>query len=300
MESSFQQAHNRVKEHYGFSLPISAVGNVTRKHAQAIATKQQAREGAHRLPAKGAEWLVAEADGSFLRIVSTDESEADRRKSRKVQYREARLCATSKQGSDRICFDATFGEVDTIAALWSFTAKEAGMSIESKVHILSDGADWIHTQGGIAFERQGSHLIDLYHVLSYMHEAAPSCADDAPRWVKTQKKPLQEGHAEKVIAELKEHLEADSAPDSESPVRRAFRYLDNRSDCLAYDQAIARELPVGSGLIESGNKHVLQARMKIPGASWNLQTAENFARARAFRANGGWESYWREAVKHAA
>lgn len=300
LESSFQQAHKRVQEHYGFSLPLSAVANVTRTQAEAIGKKQQARSGAHRLPAKGAEKLVAEADGSFVRIVSTDAAKTDRRKSRKVGFREARLCAASAQGSARICYDATFGEVDTIASLWSFTAKEAGMSLQSAVHIVSDGASWIHTQGGVAFGGQGSHLIDLYHVLEYLHEAAPACSDNVPRWLNRQKQRLRKGQAKKVTAELGKHLEADGLPDEDSPVRCAWRYLDNRRDCLAYDQAIAQELPVGSGLIESGNKHVLQARMKIPGAAWSLHTAENFARARAFRANGAWDAYWNDTAKAVA
>lgn len=300
MESSFQQAQRGVKEHYGFDLPLSAVADVTRDSAEAIAMHQQAREGANRLPAKGARQLVAEADGSFLRIVSTSAAKGDRRKSRQVAYREVRLCAASAQGSARICYDASFGEVDTIAKLWSFTAKKAGMSVESKVHIVSDGATWIHTQGCIAFGSQGRHLIDLYHVLEYLSKAAPACGEDPRRWLKNQKRRLKNGKAQKVIAELQQHLEPDALSDEESPVRCALRYLDNRADHLAYDQAIAQKLPVGSGLIESGNKHVLQARMKIPGASWNILTAENLARARAFRANGDWNSFWKDTSNKAA
>jgi len=217
-----------------------------------------------------------------------------------VQYREVRLCAASAKGSRSIHYDATFSDVRAIAGLWSHTAKDAGMAMNSKVHIVADGADWIHTEGGTAFGRQGSFLIDLYHVLEYLHAAAPGCAAVPQRWLTTQKKRLKNGHSKKVIAELKKHIEPDASPESESPVRRAWRYLDNRRDCLAYDLAKKQELPLGSGLIESGNKHVLQARMKIPGAAWNIQTGENFARARALRANGGWDAYWTEAAKAAA
>jgi len=39
---------------------------------------------------------------------------------------------------------------------------------------------------------------------------------------------------------------------------------------------------VGSGLIESGHRHVLQARLKIPRAWWN-PAVENQATDRAFR-----------------
>jgi hypothetical protein len=40
-------------------------------------------------------------------------------------------------------------------------------------------------------------------------------------------------------------------------VRAGLRYLDNRTDQLNYACALALDLPVGSGLIKNGNRHVL-------------------------------------------
>jgi len=294
-ESSFKKSVERISEHYGFALPLSAVAEVTRSHAAMMAHKQsQNAADANALPAGGAEELIAEADGSFVRIVSTTEAKGDARKSREVNYKEVRLFASTAKGSDQTFYAATLGPVDTVALLWAYTAKLAGMSLASFVHVLADGATWIDTQSWIAFGPRGRLLIDLYHVLEYLGAAAPVCSDHQRRWLKTQKKRLKKGHAAKVIEELRAHLEPPERPDCESPVRCAWRYLENRRENLAYDQAIAKDLPLGSGLIESGNKHVIQARMKIPGASWNEQTAENFVSARAMRANYQWESYWEE------
>lgn len=295
LEESFEKAAVSVFEHYGFELPLSAVAAVTRRNAGRIAQSQrQSVRNGSALPALGVNELIAEADGSFIRIVSTDKSKGDARKTRKVDYREARLCASAAKGANRTYYDATFGAVDSVASLWSQTAKLAGMSIQSHIHVLADGAAWIDTQRTIAFADQGDLLIDLYHVLEYLGEAAASCSSKTTRWLKTQKKRLKSGRSDKVIAELKKHLEPATEPDELCPVRRAWRYLDNRRDYLDYDQAIEKELPLGSGLIESGNKHVLQARMKIPGASWSIETAENFAKVRALRANKLWNQYWEE------
>jgi len=289
-EKSFKQAAGSISEHYGFELPLSAVATVTRKHAAKIAIRQSARtKQANALPACGAGQLIAEADGSFVRIVSGTGTKADARKCRTVDYREARLCASSIHGSDCVRYDATFGPVDTVAALWAQTAKLVGVSLQSRVHVLADGAVWIDSQRSVAFGKQGGPLIDLYHVLEYLGEAAGTCSAQPTRWLKTQKKRLKSGRSDRVIEELKKHCEQHSEPEETSPVRRAWRYLENRRDYLAYDKAIEKGLPLGSGLIESGNKHVLQARMKIPGASWNIVTAENFARARAMRANHQWD-----------
>jgi hypothetical protein len=50
--------------------------------------------------------------------------------------------------------------------------------------------------------------------------------------------------------------------EEEAPVRNAHRYVSNRQDCLDYPRALALGLPIGSGMIESGHRHVLQARLK--------------------------------------
>jgi len=294
-ESSFKKSVEHISEHYGFSLPLSAVAEVTRSHAEMMAHKQsQSAADANALPAHGAQELIAEADGSFVRIVSTTGVRGDARKNRKVNYKEVRLCASTAKGSDKIFYAATLGSVDTVAQLWAYTAKLAGMSLASFVHVLADGATWIDTQSWIAFGSQGQLLIDLYHVLEYLGAAAKGCSGHSKRWLNMQKKRLKKGQAAKVIEALKEHLEPLEQPDCESPVRCAWRYLENRRENLAYDQAIAKDLPLGSGLIESGNKHVIQARMKIPGASWSQQTAEDFVSARAMRANHQWDSYWQD------
>lgn len=66
---------------------------------------------------------------------------------------------------------------------------------------------------------------------------------------------------------MSEHEESATTHEEEAPVRTALRYLGRRSEQLDYKAAIAKELPIGSGLIESGHKHVLQARLKQTGSA---------------------------------
>ena len=63
-------------------------------------------------------------------------------------------------------------------------------------------------------------------------------------------------------------------------------------DQLDYAGALAQDLPIGSGLIESGHRHVLQARLKGPGMAWLEDTAEQMAQLRVMRVNGRWEELW--------
>ena len=80
--------------------------------------------------------------------------------------------------------------------------------------------------------------------------------------------------------------------DEEAPVRQGHRYLGNRLDFLDYPGALALGLPIGSGLIESGHRHVLQARLKKAGTAWLPEHADQIAHLRVLRANNQWLSIW--------
>jgi hypothetical protein len=104
---------------------------------------------------------------------------------------------------------------------------------------------------------------------------------------------LKAGRLEEVLDALRVRLEPPEAPESEAPARAALRYLENRRDQLDYPATIREGLPVGSGLIESTHRHLLQSRLKIDGAWWTPTHAHNMAQLRVTRANGLWEHYWR-------
>jgi hypothetical protein len=158
---------------------------------------------------------------------------------------------------------------------------------------LGDGAEWIRRQTQEVFGLQGTFLCDFFHVSEYLGAAAQTCRKEAPHpWRRTQQKRLKRGAVDKVIEALAEHLEPAQTLDEIAPVRQAHRYLSNRVDCLDYPRALALGLPIGSGLIESGHRHVLQARLKKAGAAWLIESADRIANLRVLRANGQWANMW--------
>ena len=57
---------------------------------------------------------------------------------------------------------------------------------------------------------------------------------------------------------------SDSIPEEQALVRKVFRYFKNRKKPVFYDEGKS-DLPIGSGIVESGHKHVLENRMKQSG-----------------------------------
>lgn len=289
-EHSFQHAAARVLEHYGFEINVSAVREATLHHAgraEQILQKQY-QEPFRVLPALGEPYVVAQADGSMLCTVAP----GPRTGKKPREWKEIRLAAARGLGQTDTFYAATFGEVDEVGRRWGHCARQAGRGLNSEVHALGDGAEWIRLQTREVFGQQATFLCDYYHVSEYLAEAAPSCGAQAPeRWRRTQQVRLKRGALPKVLDALSEHLEAPGTPEELAPVSNAHRYLSNRTDCLDYPRALRLGLPIGSGLIESGHKHVLQARLKKGGA-WLSSNAELVANLRVLRANRQWLSLW--------
>jgi hypothetical protein len=287
-DEAFAPAAGKFKEHYGVEVGVSRVRETTFLHARRIAANQPAP--VRTLPAQGAAVIIAEADGTMLPIVDTTAAPAgtDRRKHRRVCWQEGRLVAAQAQGSATTHYEATLHGVEATGDLWENAVRAAGRGLATRVHGVGDGAPWIAEQCLRRFDPDVSYLLDLYHVCDYLAAAAVPAGPS----VAQQRDLLRANRSAEVLAQLRPRLEPVEQPDELAPVRRAVRYLENRPHQLDYAGALACELPVGSGLIESGHRHVLQKRLKLAGAWWTTDNAHALAQLRTCRANAGFDAYW--------
>jgi hypothetical protein len=290
-EQAFVRAAESVREHYGFAMGASAVRTATLQHAQRARVKleQEYQQPFRVLPAVGAGHVIAEVDGTMICTVAP----GSRKGKRPREWKEMRLAAAQAKDSASTLYAATLGSVAEAGQRWGHCARQAGWGLNSRIHAVGDGAEWIQLQCREIFQGQGSFLCDFYHVSEYLGAAAMSCRPTHPdRWRRTQQKRLRAGAAQKVIAELEPRVEPEKTPDLDAPVRKGYRYLSNRMDCLDYPHALALGLPIGSGMIESGHRHVLQARLKKAGTAWLPEHADQIAHLRVLRANHQWSSLW--------
>lgn len=68
--------------------------------------------------------------------------------------------------------------------------------------------------------------------------------------------------------------------------------MEKQLECMDYQKALLKGLPIGSGEIESSHRHVIQKRLKIAGAWWKQENANAMIHLRTTRLNGFWEAYW--------
>jgi hypothetical protein len=283
-EHSFAQAAQRVQEHYNIEVPIEAIRQHTLRHGRSMS--QLASNAAI-----AAKTLVTQMDGTMIPVVQPG-SGVDGRKGKQLLWREARLCLARPTDKAQAVYGATLGTAETAAWVWQAVALAAGLDLKTHVHGVGDGAPWIVDRFRDNFGQQGSYLLDFYHVSEYLAAAATPVIGKGKeqQWIRRQQGRLLNNQSAKILRSLRPYLEAPEI--EETPVADAYRYLVDRQDCLDYSAARAAKLPIGSGEIESGHRHVIQKRLKLAGSWWKETNAQAMLNLRTARANNQWVNYW--------
>lgn len=292
----FGGVSEKLEEHYGISVPYSAAREITGRHAEAVKGREKLLNG---IPDKiGTEYIIAETDGTMIPVLEkTDEAGgAERgglRKTRKGKWKEARLTLAHPAGSVTPYFGCTLGGPDDAGDCLMNCAVRSGLGRNTEVHGVGDGAPWIFRRIDRVFGGRAGYLVDFYHLCEYLSSASKVCApDDYSDFFSGLKQLMRENRSADVLEKLKPHIEPDSVPDEKAPVRRCHRYIGNRPGQFNYKEASGKGLPVGSGEIESAHRYIIQDRIKIAGAWWKEENAQNIIALRILRANGEWEDYW--------
>lgn len=290
-EESFAGATERLALHHGLRLSTSTVRAITLHHARAMQAQAEPVDRVRTLPAQGADCIITQADGTMLPVLTQKPGEGDRRRRRQCQWNEWRLCVAQVHGQKSAHYAVSAKGVEHTGRMWAQAVARTGWGMSTHLHVVSDGAAWIQGQCREQFGSQARFLVDFYHTSHYVAQAAQSLGRPA-HWLRQRLGQIKSGQAARVVALLSPYREPATQADEIAPVRAACRYLTNQAAHLDYPAAQARGLPIGSGLIEAGHRHVLQKRLKRSGAWWCHANLSAMAQLRVTRANRLESSYW--------
>jgi len=226
--------------------------------------------------------------------VRTAERRRKRRGSRKQHFTEHwtdaklgvvyRFDRRGKSQSDQRYVASVQGKEPFGQALWTQIAA-SGADRAKHVVWLGDGAEWV-------WSLKREHLphavevLDFYHARDHLHTVAralwPRRTSRRRRWVKTQEQRLFTGRVARVLRELRGHARSLGPPpddvagdDPRKALADNVRYFKNNAPRMRYDLYRRQGYPIGSGVVESGCKHVIAQRMKITASmSWSRSRAE--------------------------
>ena len=139
--------------------------------------------------------------------------------------------------------------------------------------VLSDGATWIRNMVEELFP-DAQQILDFFHLCENVHTYAKALFNmDASKytpWAKRVCDLLKESQYKLVLHEL-EPVKAEK-PNGCSV--NLYGYISNNIRNIDYVLYEKKGYFIGSGAIESGNKIILQDRLKRAGMRWNTSTAQ--------------------------
>lgn len=182
-----------------------------------------------------------------------------------------------------------WGDVNGFKKLVFDTAVTKGYGTYERVVVIGDGAHWIWKMYEELFP-DAVQVLDYYHmcenVYSYAKYLYPSDEQKMKGWAESVITHIEEGELDKALVSIPVSDELKLPPG----VPNLVVYLTNNRNRMNYKTFQQMGLKVGSGAIESGNKKVIQQRMKQSGMRWNVKTGQTIASLRAENASGRWRN----------
>jgi hypothetical protein len=162
---------------------------------------------------------------------------------------------------------------------------------------VCDGGEWPERTVDRAVGRR-RRTTDFYHATEHVRAASVALVGNEPaslRWYRRRRTRLlrSNGAAEALADELDTAAGRTTLPPTR---RKALRteagFFRKRRRQMRYASALARDEPIGSGVVEAAVKQVITLRMKRPGASWTEAGGQAVLALRCVRLSGAWDQAW--------
>jgi hypothetical protein len=119
-------------------------------------------------------------------------------------------------------------------------------------------------------------------------------APNDPDWLAQQLHGLKHRGPEPLLAAC--HARLATQPQAPPEMAEALAYLDKRQTHLQYPTFQAQGWPIGSGVVESGHKLVVEARLKGAGMHWARANVNPLLVLRNAVCNQRWDEAWARSV----
>jgi len=187
----------------------------------------------------------------------------------------------------RLCDAATFAEL----ALTELHRR--GIERAGRVCAVMDGAEWLQHFTD-CYRPDAVRILDFPHAVEHLGTAAQAAfgagTAEATEWLRYWRHELKHGDPDRVLAAVR----ALPAPTEEARGVRdgVVSYLDKRRTQITYAQFQAAGYPIGSGIVESGNKLVVEVRLKGSGMHWARDNVNPMLTLRCALGSGRWGEAW--------
>jgi len=298
---SYREARQELELLWKVKVSQGGLRDVTMRHGRVadilLGEKAAYLEATAPTPTAQPEQLVMSTDGAMVQLTGGEWREV-----KTVTFGEFRPHWDAKQRkvvtkTDNISY---FSRVETAEAFSHSALVEWHRRGGEKAHTVvavQDGAVWI--QSFIDYHcPQATRVIDFAHAQEYVATVGRAIhgaeTDAFQQWFARMSKQLGRQPPQRTVNELR--LLQRQHPDhpEEKSIELAIRYLEKRIAMIDYPHFRHRQIPIGSGNVESGHKVVMQKRMKQAGMRWAEENLNPMLALRVALCNQTWHTSWRE------
>lgn len=167
-----------------------------------------------------------------------------------------------------------------------------GVETARQVGAVTDGSEWC--QGFVDFHRPDAvRILDFPHAGEHLGQVGQAVwgegAPAAQTWLTDQLHDLKHEGPVSVLAGVRQ---LEKAHPDQPTITEHLAYLEKREPHMQYPTFQAAGWPIGDGAVESGNKLVVEARLKGSGMHWARPHVDPLVALRNIACNDRWEEAW--------
>lgn len=175
---------------------------------------------------------------------------------------------------------ATLGDIDALKERMAWETKRQGIETAPKVVWVSDGGVGFWRIFRECFSQCAVGILDFYHAASHLSKAAKaylhSDAVGAKQIFEAWRHLLRHGKHHRVLKSLTLLVNMVKLPEEQmEQLAQVQAYFFKHRKHILYNEFEAQQLPLGSGLVESACKWLIQQRFKGVGMRWSETGFEN-------------------------
>ena len=181
---------------------------------------------------------------------------------------------------------------DTFQRLALVEVQRRGVEAAAEVAAIMDGAEW--EQGFTDYHcPKATRILDFPHAAEHVTPIGEFLygehTPESQAWLSERLHRLKHDGPGELLTELQQLQQQNPAAEV---ISNNLAYLEKRRAQLQYPQFQAQGWPIGSGIVESGNKLVVEARLKGSGMHWTDGHVNPMLALRNILCSDRWKEAW--------
>lgn len=296
---TYREAQEELEWFWGIAISASSVRQITMRHgrvANELLAEEAARIEKEAPPATAhPSQLVMGADGAFIHLTNGEWREVKTVAFGEFQSRWKQQKSKLETKTSHITYFSRLESAEAFGHSALYEWQRRGGENAKRVVAVNDGALWI--QNFIDYHApKAIRIIDFAHAQSYLATIGKAIygpeSEEFKRWFRQASHQMKTQPPHRLLADLHFLQTQHQDHPHNIEVEQAIRYLDTRRKMIDYAHFTRLNLPIGSGIVESGHKVVVQRRMKQAGMRWAEQNVNPMLALRMALCNNRWSSTW--------